>query len=208
MRASHIATPPFFNISAMSFGALSAPAVRALSRGAAKAGIWMDTGEGGLAPYHLEGGCDIVFEIGTAKYGVRTPDGKLDDDKLLAICAHKQVKMVSIKLGQGAKPGMGGLLPAAKVTRRNRRDPRHPGRQDSQSPNRHLDIGNMSPAARQDRAHPRTHRQAGGFQGGVRRGGMDRRSLCDEVPKRGIRAHRISSSSTAPKAAPARRRRR
>ncbi|MGN6384231.1 MAG: glutamate synthase-related protein, partial [Dyella sp.] len=106
----------FFNISAMSFGALSAPAVRALSVGAARAGIWMDTGEGGLAPYHLEGGCDIVFEIGTAKYGVRTPDGRLDDDKLTAICAHKQVKMVSIKLGQGAKPGMGGLLPAAKVT--------------------------------------------------------------------------------------------
>ena len=90
--------------------------MRALSIGAAKAGIWMDTGEGGLAPYHLEGGCDIVFEIGTAKYGVRTPDGQLDDDKLRAICAHQQVKMVSIKLGQGAKPGMGGLLPAAKVT--------------------------------------------------------------------------------------------
>src|SRR3546814_11841896 len=76
----------------------------------------MDTGEGGLAPYHLEGGCDLVFEIGTAKYGVRTSDGKLDDDKLLAICAHKQVKTVSIKLGQGAKPGMGGLLAGAKVT--------------------------------------------------------------------------------------------
>ena len=77
----------FFNISAMSFGALSAPAVRALSIGAAKAGIWLDTGEGGLAPYHLKGGCDLVFEIGTAKYGVRTADGKLDDGKLLAICA-------------------------------------------------------------------------------------------------------------------------
>ena len=134
----------FFNISAMSFGALSAPAVRALSRGAAKAGIWMDTGEGGLAPYHLEGGCDIVFEIGTAKYGVRDAEGKLDDQKLLAICAHTQVKMVSIKLGQGAKPGMGGLLPAAKVTPEIAEIRGIPVGQDSQSPNRHLDIANVS----------------------------------------------------------------
>ncbi|PWK81376.1 FMN-binding glutamate synthase family protein [Fulvimonas soli] len=133
----------FFNISAMSFGALSAPAVRALSIGAAKAGIWLDTGEGGLAPYHLEGGCDIVFEIGTAKYGVRTPDGRLDDRKLLAICAHPQVKMVSIKLGQGAKPGMGGLLPAAKVTPEIAAIRGIPAGEDSQSPNRHLDIGNV-----------------------------------------------------------------
>ena len=134
----------FFNISAMSFGALSAPAVRALSHGAAKAGIWMDTGEGGLAPYHLEGGCDIVFEIGTAKYGVRTDDGQLDDQKLLAICAHKQVKMVSIKLGQGAKPGMGGLLPGVKVTPEIAAIRGIPVGQDSQSPNRHLDIANVS----------------------------------------------------------------
>ncbi|MDE2154697.1 MAG: FMN-binding glutamate synthase family protein [Xanthomonadaceae bacterium] len=133
----------FFNISAMSFGALSAPAVRALSNGAAKAGIWLDTGEGGLAPYHLEGGCDIVFEIGTAKYGVRTSEGRLDDDKLKAVCAHRQVKMVSIKLGQGAKPGMGGLLPAAKVTAEIAAIRGIPVGQDSQSPNRHLDIGNV-----------------------------------------------------------------
>ncbi len=133
----------FFNISAMSFGALSAPAVRALSIGAAKAGIWMDTGEGGLAPYHLEGGCDIVFEIGTAKYGVRTPEGKLDDQKLLEVCGHPQVKMVSIKLGQGAKPGLGGLLPGAKVTSEIAAIRGIPVGQDSQSPNRHLDIGNV-----------------------------------------------------------------
>lgn len=133
----------FFNISAMSFGALSAPAVRALSIGAAKAGIWMDTGEGGLAPYHLEGGCDIVFEIGTAKYGVRTPEGKLDDQKLLEVCGHPQVKMVSIKLGQGAKPGLGGLLPGAKVTSEIAAIRGIPVGEDSQSPNRHLDIGNV-----------------------------------------------------------------
>ena len=94
----------FFNISAMSFGALSAPAVRALSHGAAKAGIWLDTGEGGLAPYHLEGGCDIVFEIGTAKYGVRTADGQLDDDRLRAICALKQVKWSASNSARAPSP--------------------------------------------------------------------------------------------------------
>ena len=133
----------FFNISAMSFGAISVPAVRALSRGAAKAGIWMDTGEGGLAPYHLEGGCDLVFEIGTARYGVRTPDGRLDDDKLAAVAAHAQVKMFSIKLGQGAKPGLGGLLPGAKVTAEIARIRGIPEGRDSVSPNRHPDIGSV-----------------------------------------------------------------
>ena len=78
-------------ISGMSFGALSQPAVQALSRGAALAGCWLNTGEGGLAPYHLEGGCDIVVQIGTAKYGVRDEQGNLCDDRLrelagLAVC--------------------------------------------------------------------------------------------------------------------------
>ena len=82
------AAPSFFNISGMSYGAISRPAVRALARGAKKAGIWMNTGEGALSPYHLEGGCDIVFQIGTAKYGVRTPEGGLDDDKLREVAAH------------------------------------------------------------------------------------------------------------------------
>jgi len=104
------------NISGMSFGALSAPAVEALSRGAAKAGIWMNTGEGGMSPYHLAGGCDVVFQIGTAKYGVRDLDGNLSDDKLRDAAAHPEVKMFEIKLAQGAKPGKGGILPAQKVT--------------------------------------------------------------------------------------------
>lgn len=175
----------FFNISAMSFGALSAPAVRALSIGAAKAGIWMDTGEGGLAPYHLEGGCDIIFEIGTAKYGVRTPDGKLDDQKLLAICAHPQVKMVSIKLGQGAKPGMGGLLPGAKVTPEIAAIRGIPVGEDSQSPNRHLDIGNV-----QELMHAVRHiRDLAGKPAGFKAvmGGLDWiDELCEEVHRRGI----------------------
>ncbi|GAB3793200.1 FMN-binding glutamate synthase family protein [Dyella agri] len=175
----------FFNISAMSFGALGAPAVRALSHGAAKAGIWMDTGEGGLAPYHLEGGCDIVFEIGTAKYGVRTPDGKLDDDKLKAICAHKQVKMVSIKLGQGAKPGMGGLLPAAKVTPEIAEIRGIPVGQDSQSPNRHLDIGNVPQLLDAIRHIRELTGKPTGFKAVF--GDMTMiEELCDEVRKRGI----------------------
>lgn len=105
-----------FNISGMSFGALSRPAVQALSRGAAIAHCWMNTGEGGLSQYHLDGGCDIVFQIGTARYGVRDAEGNLDDDKLRAVAAHQQVKMFEIKLSQGAKPGKGGILPAGKVT--------------------------------------------------------------------------------------------
>ena len=108
--------PSFFNISGMSYGALSKPAVQALSRGAGKAGCWMNTGEGGLSPYHLEGGCDIVFQIGTAKYGVRDEHGKLDDTRLKALADIEQVKMFEIKLSQGAKPGKGGILPGEKVT--------------------------------------------------------------------------------------------
>ena len=109
-------TSSIINISGMSYGAISKPAVLALSNGARKANIWMNTGEGGLSSYHLEGGCDIVFQIGTAKYGVRTSDGKLSDDRLKKIADHKQVKMFEIKLSQGAKPGKGGILPGGKVT--------------------------------------------------------------------------------------------
>ncbi|HWU52088.1 MAG TPA: FMN-binding glutamate synthase family protein, partial [Tahibacter sp.] len=133
----------FFNVSAMSFGAISAPAVRALTRGAQKAGVWVDTGEGGLSPYHLEGGCSIVFEIGTAKYGVRDEHGRLDDDKLRAIAAHPQVKMFNLKLGQGAKPGKGGVLPAAKVTAEIAAIRGIPVGTDSISPNRHPEVNSV-----------------------------------------------------------------
>jgi glutamate synthase domain-containing protein 2 len=176
---------PFFNISAMSFGALSAPAVRALSRGAAKAGIWMDTGEGGLAPYHLEGGCDIVFEIGTAKYGVRGPDGRLDDDKLREICAHPEVKMVSVKLSQGAKPGLGGLLPGAKVTAEIAAIRGIPVGEDSVSPNRHPEISNVSELL-DFIAHVR---EVSGLPVGFKAvmGGIEWiRELCEEVHQRGL----------------------
>jgi glutamate synthase domain-containing protein 2 len=129
-----------FNISGMSYGALSKPAVRALSRGAGLAGIWMNTGEGGLSPMHLEGGCDIVFQIGTAKYGVRDEAGQLSDDKLREVAAHGQVRMFEVKLSQGAKPGKGGLLPAEKVSREIAKIRGIPANQASVSPNRHPEI--------------------------------------------------------------------
>ncbi|KXJ49542.1 MAG: glutamate synthase [Alcanivorax sp. Nap_24] len=106
----------FHNISAMSFGALSTPAVRALSRGAGQAGCWLNTGEGGLTEMHLEGHCDVVFQIGTAYYGVRDQEGNLSDEKLQEVARLQPVKMFEIKLSQGAKPGKGGILPAEKVT--------------------------------------------------------------------------------------------
>jgi hypothetical protein len=134
----------FFNISAMSYGAISAPAVTALSRGAKEAGVWLNTGEGGVSDYHLQGGCDIVFQIGTAKYGVRTPEGRLDDDKLRAVAAHDQVRMFEIKLSLGAKPGKGGILPGAKVTAEIARVRGLEVGQTSYSPNRHEDVHNWS----------------------------------------------------------------
>merc|ERR1712000_638812 len=95
---------------------------------------------GALSPYHLEGGCDIVFQIGTAKYGVRNELGELDDDKLHAIAAHEQVRMFEIKLSQGAKPGKGGILPGAKVTEEIAAIRHIPVGEDSISPNGHPDI--------------------------------------------------------------------
>jgi glutamate synthase domain-containing protein 2 len=130
------------NISGMSFGAISAPAVRALSRGAAVAGCWLDTGEGGLSPYHLEGGCDIIMQIGTAKYGVRDAQGNLNPDRLVELA--KVVKAFEIKLSQGAKPGKGGVLPAKKVTAEIARIRGIPEGRDSISPNRHRDISSVN----------------------------------------------------------------
>jgi glutamate synthase domain-containing protein 2 len=129
-----------FNISGMSFGALSAPAVQALSRGAKRANCWLTTGEGGLAPYHLDGGCDVVMQIGTAKYGVRDEHGNLSDARLREIAALPQVKMFELKLSQGAKPGKGGILPAAKVTPEIAAIRGIPAGMDSISPNSHVEI--------------------------------------------------------------------
>ncbi|MGE4325625.1 MAG: FMN-binding glutamate synthase family protein [Pseudodonghicola sp.] len=134
--------PSFFNISGMSYGAISKPAVEALSRGAKEANVWLNTGEGALSPMHLEGGCDIVFQIGTAKYGVRDENGHLDDDKLRALAAHETIRMFEIKLAQGAKPGKGGILPAAKITPEIAKIRHIPMGKDSLSPNRHPEVHN------------------------------------------------------------------
>lgn len=130
----------FFNISGMSYGAISRPAVQALSRGAKVAGIWLNTGEGGLSPFHLEGGCDIVFQIGTAKYGVRTESGSLNTEKLRDVAGHESVRMFEIKLAQGAKPGKGGILPGEKVSDEIAKIRGIPAGQDSISPNRHVEV--------------------------------------------------------------------
>lgn len=137
-------SPSFFNISAMSYGSLSKPAITALSHGAAKAGIWLNTGEGGLSPFHLEGDCDIIFQIGTAKYGVRDENGRLSDTRLKTIADHPQVKMFELKLSQGAKPGKGGILPGEKVSPEIAEIRGIPAGQDSISPNRHPDINSIS----------------------------------------------------------------
>jgi glutamate synthase domain-containing protein 2 len=137
------AAPSIYNISGMSYGAISRPAVQALSRGAKMAGIWMNTGEGGLSPYHLEGGCDIVFQIGTAKFGVRDTAGNLSDDKLREVAAHPQVRMFEIKLSQGAKPGKGGILPAAKISAEIAAIRGVPLDQDAISPNRHREVNDF-----------------------------------------------------------------
>ena len=105
-----------FNISAMSFGALSANAIRALNRGAKLGGFAHDTGEGGYSPYHKEGGGDVIWEIGSGYFGCRRADGGFDADKFAVAAANPQIKMIEIKLSQGAKPGHGGVLPAPKVT--------------------------------------------------------------------------------------------
>ncbi len=103
----------------------------------------MNTGEGGLSSFHLEGGCDIVFQIGTAKYGVRDTDGNLSDEKLQEAAAHGQVRMFEIKLSQGAKPGKGGILPADKVSAEIAAIRGIPEGEASISPNRHPEINSV-----------------------------------------------------------------
>jgi glutamate synthase domain-containing protein 2 len=106
-----------FNISAMSFGALSANAIRALNEGARRGGFYHDTGEGSLSRYHRENGGDICWEIGSGYFGCRNPDGSFSLERFVENANSAQVKMIEIKLSQGAKPGHGGVLPAAKVSR-------------------------------------------------------------------------------------------
>jgi glutamate synthase domain-containing protein 2 len=126
-----------YNISAMSFGSLSANAIRALNAGAKRGGFSHDTGEGSISPYHREMGGDIVWEVASGYFGCRTPDGRFDPERFAAQATTDQVKMIEIKLSQGAKPGHGGVLPAAKVTREVSETRGVPMGQDCVSPARH-----------------------------------------------------------------------
>jgi glutamate synthase domain-containing protein 2 len=173
------------NVSGMSFGAISKPAVRALSNGAKRAGCWLNTGEGGLSPFHLEGGADIIFQIGTAKYGVRGDDGTLSAARLKAVAAHAQVRMIELKLSQGAKPGKGGILPAAKVTPEIAAIRGIPSYVDSISPNRHPEIDSVPDLLNAiDRIRTIAEKPVGikcviGAYGWLE-------SLCEEIHRRGV----------------------
>ncbi len=105
-----------FNISAMSYGSLSGPAILSLNRGAKLGGFAHDTGEGGFSPYHQTHGGDIIWEIGSGYFSTRNPDGSFSPERFAEVAANPQIKMVELKLSQGAKPGHGGVLPAAKIT--------------------------------------------------------------------------------------------
>jgi glutamate synthase domain-containing protein 2 len=105
-----------FNVSAMSFGSLGQNAVESLNMGASKGGYYHNSGEGGVSPYHLKHGGDVVWQLGTAKFGARNTDGSFNEEMFAEKAAHPNVKMVEIKLSQGAKPGKGGILPKEKIT--------------------------------------------------------------------------------------------
>lgn len=176
-----------FNISGMSFGAISKPAVQALSDGARMAGIWLNTGEGGLSPYHLEGGADLVFQIGTAKYGIRDIDGAISEQKLKEIAAHENIRMFEIKLSQGAKPGKGGILPGKKVTEEIARIRLIEVGQDSISPNRHPEINSVEELLDQIVRIRNITQKPTGFKTVV--GDYDWiKDMCDEIRQRWERA--------------------
>ena len=140
-------TDSYLNISGTSFGAMSSNAIFALSRGAKIAGAWHNTGEGGFSAYHEKGGADTVFQIGTANYGVRDAHGNLDFDKLAELAQKPNIVMFEIKLSQGAKPGKGGILPGAKVTKAIAETRGIAVGQDSVSPNRRRDVASADELA-------------------------------------------------------------
>ncbi|MDH5397322.1 MAG: FMN-binding glutamate synthase family protein [Cyclobacteriaceae bacterium] len=130
----------FVHISAMSYGALSYRAHAALNQGAQMAGIMHNTGEGSMAPCHEYGGGDLVFQIGTAKYGIRDKSGEMDDALLKKVAEHPQVKLIEIKLAQGAKPGKGGMLLKEKITREIAEIRKIPMGEDAYAPARHREF--------------------------------------------------------------------
>lgn len=129
-----------FNISAMSFGALSANAIRALNQGAALGGFAHDTGEGSISPYHREHRGDLIWEVGSGYFGCRNEDGRFDAQKFAVQANDPQVKMIEVKLSQGAKPGHGGILPRHKVTAEIAATRGVPLGEDCVSPARHAEF--------------------------------------------------------------------
>ncbi|MEM7272284.1 MAG: FMN-binding glutamate synthase family protein [Actinomycetota bacterium] len=130
-------------ISAMSFGSLSGPAIEALNRGSALAGCLHNTGEGGVSHHHRHGG-DLILQLGTGYFGARTPDGRFDLDRAIALVERDPVRAIEIKLSQGAKPGLGGVLPGSKVTAEIAEARGVPIGQTVASPNRHVEFDSVS----------------------------------------------------------------
>ena len=141
-RAKAFRPNSFINISAMSFGSMSGNAIKALNRGAKQAGCMHNTGEGGLSPYHREGG-DLILQIGTSYFGCRDHEGNFDLDKLVEVVDSAPIRAIEIKLSQGAKPGLGGLLPAAKVSREIAEIRGIKEGEDCASPSRHREFSNV-----------------------------------------------------------------
>ena len=133
----------FVNISAMSYGSLSANAVSALNQGAGKAGILHNTGEGGFAPYHQKGG-NVIFQLGTGKFGCRDENGDFSDEAFAEIAAHDNVSLIELKIMQGAKPGKGGILPKEKITAEIAGIRKVPIGQDVLSPPRHAEFDDLA----------------------------------------------------------------
>lgn len=136
-QCSQLYSASIFNISAMSFGSLSANAIRALNQGAKRGNFHHDTGEGSISPYHREHGGDLVWELGSGYFGCRTPDGRFDPQGFAEQARSPQVRMIEVKMSQGAKPGHGGILPKHKVTQEIADTRGVPLGEDCISPSRH-----------------------------------------------------------------------
>lgn len=134
--------PSVVNVSGMSFGSLSGPAIRALNQGAHLAGAYQNTGEGALSDHHRQGG-DIMFQIGTSYFGCRDEAGRFDLDRLVDVVASAPVRAIEVKLSQGAKPGLGGMLPAAKISEEIAAIRGIPMDQDCASPSRHTEFSDV-----------------------------------------------------------------
>lgn len=135
------------NISAMSYGSLSPNAILALSQGACAGGFYHNTGEGGISPQHLAGGADIVWNVGTGYFGARRPEGGFSDELFAENASHEHVKMIELKLSQGAKPGHGGILPKAKITPEIAKIRNVPMDRDCNSPPSHTAFDASDPVA-------------------------------------------------------------